>query len=335
MSWFKDRKEPGFFNSLLFRILKCGHVPQHVAFIMDGNRRYADKIKAQRQIGHSKGFEKLAEVLYWCFQLGIPEVTVYAFSTENFKRSKEEVDGLMNLAEEKFKKLMEEKEAIMKYGISLRVIGDVSLIPDHVKQAIATAVEFSKDNTRSILNVAMAYASRHEITEAIKEITHGIEEGILYESDVNESLVEKTLYTNKCRDIDLLIRTSGEVRLSDFLMWQSSSSMLSFIAELWPEFSIWEFFKCILNYQLKCNTLKEKRNTDKSKQEIWQMEKDVKSIQEQLQNRIENHHPSELKVSEQFLDEESSRYTTEQNSRVRKFLDNLDMKRYGILTNKI
>lgn len=329
MSWFQENREPGFFNSLCFRVLKSGNVPQHVAFIMDGNRRFARKINVEKQVGHSKGFDKLAEVLYWCFEVGIPEVTVYAFSTENFNRSESEVKGLMTLAKEKFDRLMEEKDKIMKYGVSVRVIGDVNLLPDDVKLSIARAVDYSKNNTRSVLNVALAYASRHEITEAIKEIAIGVKEGAICESDINELLIEQCLYTKDCRDVDLLVRTSGEIRLSDFLMWQSSYSMLSFVDDLWPEFSIWQFFKCILSYQLGYDTLNEKRVNMKFKQKTKQLTNDMENAHKKIIDKLRKDGESnpELKITKKQLNEEVENYAKERQDRVKGFLTNLDYKR--------
>ncbi|XP_070568690.1 dehydrodolichyl diphosphate synthase complex subunit DHDDS-like isoform X2 [Ptychodera flava] len=222
MSWFpeEERRTTNWFTKFCSNVLKCGPVPKHVAFIMDGNRRFARKSHIQRHEGHVKGFDKLADTLEWCLDLGITEVSVYAFSIENFKRSKDEVDGLMELARQKFARLMEEKDSIQKYGVCVRVLGDISMLPKDVQELISEAVEFSKNNDRAILNVCFAYTSRHEMTTAVKELATGVEEGLLRPSDVSEHLLEKCLYTSHSADPDLLVRTSGEVRLSDFLLWQ-------------------------------------------------------------------------------------------------------------------
>lgn len=155
-----------------------------------------------------------------CLELEIKEVTVYAFSIENFKRSQDEVDTLMSLAREKFAKLMEEKEKLSEKGIRIRVIGNVKLLPVDLQKSIADAMLLTKDNDKSTLNVAFAYTSRDEITHSVATIMKGVEDEELNEADLNHSLIDECLYTNKCRDIDLLVRTSGEMRFSDFLLWQ-------------------------------------------------------------------------------------------------------------------
>ncbi|KAJ8931090.1 hypothetical protein NQ314_016040 [Rhamnusium bicolor] len=236
--------------------MKCGPIPNHIAFIMDGNRRFATKTKMQKSEGHSKGFEKLAECLQWCKEIGIKEVTVYAFSIENFKRSKDEVDTLMQLAKEKFQKLFEEKEKIMREGVCIRVIGNLSLLSEDLRKLIAEAMLLTKDNNKAILNVAFAYTSRDEISNSIKTVVEGIDENKIQISDINEELISQCLYTNLSPNPELLIRTSGEVRLSDFLLWQSSNTNICFTNVLWPEFCIWHFLGCIFKYQRSCNDLR-------------------------------------------------------------------------------
>ncbi|KAF7273284.1 hypothetical protein GWI33_014005 [Rhynchophorus ferrugineus] len=207
-------------------ILACGPVPRHIAFIMDGNRRYAKKKQIDKAVGHSRGFEKLSECLRWCLELNIKEVTVYAFSIENFKRSKEEVDALMELARSKFTKLFEEKDKLMENGICIRVIGNLSLLPEDIRKLIAKAMILTKDNNKAILNVAFAYTSREEMTHSIQTIVEGVKNGDIVKEDIDEDLISNCLYTNLSPNPDLLIRTSGEVRLSDFLLWQISNTQL-------------------------------------------------------------------------------------------------------------
>jgi ditrans,polycis-polyprenyl diphosphate synthase len=147
-------------------------------------------------------------------------VTVYAFSIENFKRTKEEIDTLMGLAREKFEKLLEEKDKLHEKGIKIRVIGNLKMLPMDLQKTIAKAILLTKNNNKSILNVAFAYTSRDEITHSIKTIVEGVEQNCLSKEDLNASLIDKCLYTNECSDVDLLVRTSGELRFSDFLLWQ-------------------------------------------------------------------------------------------------------------------
>ncbi|XP_064381108.1 dehydrodolichyl diphosphate synthase complex subunit DHDDS isoform X3 [Dromaius novaehollandiae] len=221
MSWIKEG-ELTVIERLCANIIKAGPMPKHVAFIMDGNRRYAQKCHVQRQQGHSQGFDKMAQTLRWCLNLGIQEVTVYAFSIENFKRSKEEVDGLMDLARQKFSRLLEEQENLKKHGVCIRVLGDLPLLPLDIQELIAQAVLATRNYNKCFLNVCFAYTSRHEISNAVREMAWGVEQGLLEPSDVSESLLDKCLYTSNSPDPDLLIRTSGEVRLSDFLLWQKA-----------------------------------------------------------------------------------------------------------------
>ncbi|RMB91144.1 hypothetical protein DUI87_32280 [Hirundo rustica rustica] len=221
MSWIREG-ELTIIERFCANIIKAGPMPKHVAFIMDGNRRYAQKCHVERQQGHSQGFDKLAQTLRWCLNLGIREVTVYAFSIENFKRSKEEVDGLMDLARQKFSRLLEEQENLKKHGVCIRVLGDLPLLPVDIQELIAQAVLATRNYNKCFLNVCFAYTSRHEISNAVREMAWGVEQGLLEPSDVSESLLDKCLYTNNSPDPDLLIRTSGEVRLSDFLLWQKA-----------------------------------------------------------------------------------------------------------------
>ncbi|XP_009572298.1 PREDICTED: dehydrodolichyl diphosphate synthase isoform X3 [Fulmarus glacialis] len=243
MSWIREG-ELTIIERFCANIIKAGPMPKHVAFIMDGNRRYAQKCHVERQQGHSQGFDKLAQTLRWCLNLGIREVTVYAFSIENFKRSKEEVDGLMDLARQKFSRLLEEQ---------------------------------------CFLNVCFAYTSRHEISNAVREMAWGVEQGLLEPSDVSESLLDKCLYTNNSPDPDLLIRTSGEVRLSDFLLWQTSHSCLVFQSVLWPEYSFWNLCEAILRFQMNYSALQKARDSYMEERRRQQMEKDQAYVTKKLQ----------------------------------------------------
>ncbi|XP_043362024.1 dehydrodolichyl diphosphate synthase complex subunit DHDDS isoform X5 [Dermochelys coriacea] len=224
MSWIKEG-ELTIIERFCANVIKAGPMPRHVAFIMDGNRRYAQKCHVKRQQGHSEGFDKLAQTLRWCLNLDIREVTVYAFSIENFKRSKEEVDGLMELARQKFSRLLEEQENLKKHGVRIRVLGDLPLLPLDIQELIAQAVLATRNYNKCFLNVCFAYTSRHEISNAVREMAWGVEQGLLEPSDVSESLLDKCLYTNNSPNPDLLIRTSGEVRLSDFLLWQKARDL--------------------------------------------------------------------------------------------------------------
>ncbi|XP_030075123.1 dehydrodolichyl diphosphate synthase complex subunit DHDDS [Microcaecilia unicolor] len=284
MSWICEG-ELTFIERLCANIIKAGPMPKHVAFIMDGNRRYAQKCHVERQQGHSKGFEKLAETLRWCLNLGIHEVTVYAFSIENFKRSEEEVQGLMELARQKFARILEEQENLQKHGVCIRVLGDLTLLPLDVQDLIAQAVLATKTYNKCFLNVCFAYTSRHEITNAVKEMAWGVEQGLLEPSDVSEALLDKCLYTNNSPDPELLIRTSGEIRLSDFLLWQTSHSCLVFQSVLWPEYTFWNLCEAILQFQMNHNALQKARNLHLDERRRQQLEKDQACALEKLQKQ--------------------------------------------------
>ncbi|XP_041463127.1 dehydrodolichyl diphosphate synthase complex subunit DHDDS-like [Lytechinus variegatus] len=334
--WFPEKQyqaQKTWFQSFCLRVLKCGPVPQHVAFIMDGNRRFAKKKSFQTLEGHSLGFEKLAETLQWCLDLGITEVTVYAFSIENFKRSRQEVDGLMELARKKFLRLLEEKDQIMKHGVCVRVIGDLDLLPRDVQEVVAEAMFISRDNTRATLNVCLAYTSRQEMANAVKEVALGVEEGILFPSDVSEELIEQCLYTNRCKDPELLVRTSGEVRLSDFLLWQSGYSVLSFVEVLWPEFSIWHLFAAVLHYQTKYNAVQTAKEAMLHNRRRAVQESDHRCVLDQLNNSnqttISDH--IETPSNEDSFHKRLSEYTRDRESRIAKFLGSLHARRENFL----
>lgn len=248
MSWIRENTL-NWVQMMAVKVLKTGPVPKHVAFIMDGNRRYANKNGVKKAEGHTKGFDKLTETLQWCLELGIPEVTVYAFSIENFKRSKEEVDGLMELARKKFQNLLDEREKLMEHGVRIRIIGNLSLIPKDMQRLIAEAMIITKDNNRAFLNVAFAYTSKDEMTHSVKEIVRGVEKADILPEDISEELISECLYTNHSPEPDLLIRTSGEVRFSDFLLWQTTCSLIYFTEVLWPEFSVWDLLAAVFYYQ--------------------------------------------------------------------------------------
>ncbi|KAK9511581.1 hypothetical protein O3M35_000211 [Rhynocoris fuscipes] len=259
MSWIKE-SNLGWFHSLCLRILKCGRIPKHIAFIMDGNRRFAKKNNVEKLEGHSKGFDKLSETLQWCHDIGITEVTVYAFSIENFKRTKKEVDDLMRLTKEKFQRLLEESNKLMEYGLRIRVIGNRDYLPDDIVKIIAEAEYKTKDNNKTLLNVAFSYTSQDEITTAMNLTLQGLNSGEIEESDVNLNLLSSCLHTEDSPYPELIIRTSGETRLSDFLLWQGSCSYLHFTGVLWPELTLWDFIWALFKYQCVAKELDAARN---------------------------------------------------------------------------
>lgn len=222
MPWIAEYKY-AWYETLMMNILKIGgksRMPRHIALIMDGNRRYAKSEQMPKIVGHSKGFDKLSQCLRWCLDLGIQEVTTFAFSIENFKRSQDEVDDLLNLAIEKFEKLLYDLPKLHEYGVRLRVIGNISLLPMDLQKLIARTTLATEDNDKLFLNVAMAYTARDEMTDAVEMILKFGPDYQLQPEDIDEKLLDKCLYSQPLTTPDLLIRTSGEFRLSDFLMWQ-------------------------------------------------------------------------------------------------------------------
>ena len=226
-------------------------MPKHVAIIMDGNRRYA-KLQGNKNIlkGHELGVDILENVLDWSIELGIEIITAYAFSTDNFNRPESEVDGLMKLFVINFKRLVDH-EKIHKNEVRVKVVGRTELLPDEVKEAIRDAEEATKHYNKRFFNLAIGYDGRLEIIDSIKKIIKDVGDGKITADDVDEELVSKNLYTEGIDDPNLIIRTSGEERLSGFLLWQSSYSELYFCETLWPELRKLDFLRAIRSYQAR------------------------------------------------------------------------------------
>ena len=224
-------------------------MPKHVAIIMDGNRRYS-KLQGNIDVlkGHEVGVDTLEKVLDWSIELGIEIITAYAFSTENFNRSEHEVEGLMNLFVKNFKRLVTH-EKIHKNEVKVKVVGRTELLPESVRQAIKEAEEATAHYNKRLFNLAIGYDGRLEIVDAIKKIYKQVENGEISIDEIDEELVSKNLYTEGLEDPSLIIRTSGEERLSGFLLWQSSYSELYFCDSLWPELRKVDYLRAIRDYQ--------------------------------------------------------------------------------------
>lgn len=216
-------------------------IPRHVAIIMDGNGRWAESQGLTRLDGHRAGTENLRRVIRACVEFGIHYLTVYAFSTENWGRPKEEVDGLMMLLESVIDNELDELHA---EGVQIRHIGRLESMPQNLQQKVLFAVNKTKNNQRLILNIAWNYGGRDEIVYAIQQI---IRSGIAPEK-IDEKLVAQYLFTCTCPDPDLIIRTSGEFRVSNFLLWQSAYSEWYITPTYWPDFDKEELKKAILSY---------------------------------------------------------------------------------------
>ncbi len=238
------------YEKKLLSLVKSGKIPQHVGIIMDGNRRFARELGMKPTEGHTKGRDKLEEVIDWCREIGVKILTVYAFSTENFHRSREEVLELMRLFVENLRKAADD-ERVQKNRIRIRVIGQRELLPEDVQEAIRYAEEKTKDFNNFFFNIAIAYGGREEIIKAIKEISQEVKEGKLDVEDIDEDVVRAHLYTADLPDPDLILRTSGEERISNFLLWQSAYSEFYFTDIYWPTFRKIDFLRAIRSYQLR------------------------------------------------------------------------------------
>lgn len=315
-------------RELLIGALRQGPVPQHVAFVMDGNRRFARSHKIETVEGHNLGFEALARILEVCYKSGVKVVTIYAFSIENFKRSKFEVDALMEMAKVKLSQLAQHGDLLDRYGASIRILGQMDLIKPDVLEAIQKAVKLTSGNKNHVLNVCFPYTSREEITSAIRSTVKDYSKPLLpnarpfsqtrisqnirsknsnasdlsvlretspapSNSDAEESIsssttlhqgstqsdtsetqdkaiypdpetitsstITRNLYTHDNPPLDLLIRTSGVQRLSDFMLWQCHRDTdLVFLDVLWPEFDLWHFLPVLVEWQWRRKYVEEK-----------------------------------------------------------------------------
>lgn len=223
-------------------------MPKHVAIIMDGNRRFSKLQGNMNAIeGHKRGVDTLENVLEWCIDLGIDIVTVYAFSTENFKRSEDEVRDLMKLFVDSFLSISTNKK-IHKNEVRLKAVGRLDLFPEDVRDAIKDAEQSTEKYDKRLINIAMGYDGRVEIVDAFKKIASKVKSGELEPEDIDEKMINDNLYTAGLEDPNLVIRTSGEERLSGFLLWQSSYSELYFTDSLWPELRKVDFLRAIRSY---------------------------------------------------------------------------------------
>ncbi len=220
--------------------------PEHVAIIMDGNGRWAYNHGKDRLYGHNTGVGSVREVLTAAQKHKVKFLTLYTFSTENWNRPKDEVDGLMNLFA---KTIAEEIEELHENGVRIQFIGNIDLLPDFAKQALFSATEYTKNNTGITLTLALSYSSRWEILNATKRIAQEIKEGKLSEEEVDETLFSRYLTTANIPDPELIIRTSGEFRISNFLLWQIAYSEFYFTDTLWPDFKEKDFEMAINSYQ--------------------------------------------------------------------------------------
>lgn len=236
------------YEPLLWSQIKNGPRPHHIGLIVDGNRRFAQMRGLASNEGHNAGSQKLEDFLRWCWRLDIRIVTLYGFSTENYKRSHEEVDYLMDLILRKLKQYQVDP-VIRQERVKIKVIGQRENLSDEMIREICKTEEMTKDHDRFQLNIAVSYGGRAEIVDAVKKIAQQISEGRICVNDIDEELFSNSLYTEGIPDPDLIIRTSGEERLSGFLLWQSAYSELYFTEVYWPAFRMIDFWRAIRVYQ--------------------------------------------------------------------------------------
>lgn len=239
---------PGKFsveNSVASQALDEANIPKHIAIIMDGNGRWAKKRGLPRIVGHREGIKVVKNVVMQCSELGVDALTLYAFSTENWKRPKPEVDFLMR-APEKF--LFTYLPDLIKENVRVQIMGSQDNLPSHTLKAVHSAVEQTRNNTGLVLNFAWNYGSRFEITEAVRKLAKDVKDDHIAIDDINESMLSDYMYSRRLGDPDLLIRTSGEVRLSNFMLWQLAYTEMWFTDVLWPDFKEEQLLEAIQEF---------------------------------------------------------------------------------------
>ena len=221
-------------------------IPNHVAVIMDGNGRWAKKIGKERFFGHSTGVSSVRDTIEASIDLGVKNLTLYVFSMENWKRPETEVKALMHLL---FSSIDSELESLNKNNIKLSVIGQKDLLPEKTKKRLIDAADQTNKNTGLKLNLAISYGAKQEIIEAVKSISYKVKKNIISLENIDENIINDHLYTRNLDNVDLLIRTGGEIRVSNFLLWQISYAELFFLELLWPDFKKKHFYEAVIEYQ--------------------------------------------------------------------------------------
>jgi undecaprenyl diphosphate synthase len=228
--------------------IDINRLPKHIAIIMDGNGRWAKLRNKPRVFGHREGAKSVRKIVEATARLGIKNLTLYAFSTENWNRPKQEIKTLMKLLVSALKR---ELVLMKKNNIKLNAIGHTDKMPENVQHELQEVLDETKTNTGLVLTLALSYGARQEIQRAIKEISNKVKNNIISVENVDENIINKHLYTQNLPDVDLLIRTSGEVRISNFLLWQIAYAELYFTEELWPDFDETSLLNAITDYQLR------------------------------------------------------------------------------------
>jgi undecaprenyl diphosphate synthase len=226
--------------------LNLNKLPKHIAIIMDGNGRWAKGKGKFRIFGHQNGVKAVKESAEACAEIGVSHLTLYAFSTENWSRPKDEVKALMELLVSTIRK---ETKTLMKNNIRLQAIGDINDLPPKCQRELAEAIEETQNNTRLTLILALSYSAKWDMTNAVKKIVDDVTNGELNRIDINDTTIDKYLSTANYPNPELMIRTSGEQRISNFLLWELAYSELYFTPKLWPDFNREDLYEAILDYQ--------------------------------------------------------------------------------------
>lgn len=241
-----SKKKSASDEKLQNELKKSGEIPKHIAIIMDGNGRWAKKRGLPRVAGHKRGVDTVKDIVEACAEIGVKYLTLYTFSTENWKRPKEEVSTLMRLL---LNSLRDRVDELCENDIRLTTIGDTESLPYEVQKQLKADIERTKNNKKMILNLALSYSGRWEIIEAVKKISKAVEKGDLKPDEINEQLFPKFLTTKDLPDPDLVIRTSGEFRVSNFLLWQIAYSEFVITDIYWPDFNRHHLYESIRAFQ--------------------------------------------------------------------------------------
>jgi ditrans,polycis-polyprenyl diphosphate synthase len=245
----EDLKLSFFEEKVIIPLLRICSIPNHISFIMDGNRRFARNRNEPTLVGHRMGYDRLRRVLLWCFELGVKEVSVYAFSVDNFSRTQEEVDYLMDLVETKLEELCDEKGFVMTHKIRVRICGDKTLLRPSLRAVTDRVESATADHTTGIFNILLAYSSKRELLHSIEQALRTVNP-----KDITWDSISENMYSST--PVDLVIRTSGETRLSDFLVWQiqPEETVVVFVKNLWPDYSLSDLAVSVLKYHSRiCN----------------------------------------------------------------------------------
>lgn len=238
------------YEKWLWHQVKDETAPEHIAIVLDGNRRWASKRLLNQWVGHEYGAEKARNLLEWCLEINVKSITLYAFSTENFQRSPQEVNEIMRIAEKKLREVLT-NENIHKHKVRVKAIGRLRLLPEKIQELVKKVEESTKNYSEHFLNLALAYGGRAEIIDATRKIAKKVRTGELSPEEIDERVFERHLYTSHMskQDPDLIIRTSGEERLSGFLLYQCAYSELYFLDVFWPAFRRIDLLRAVRFYQ--------------------------------------------------------------------------------------